>query len=291
MQKMSGLDLSLAVAELAPLQGKRISKIRRTASGIFLFKIGGEELLFQPGVRLHLTRQSLQATDSPDGFVAFLRKNFEGKTAQEMRQYGTDRILEIATRSKERLVFELFRKGNIIAVGEDGIIVSCLQKDEAGGRRVARGERYVYPKATAFEIKKPGKIAFCVQENGKGEPVSFSLDAAAGGKEFAGFSEMADYYYANQVQESDAQRAASERLRGLNARLASQEETLARLQQEKWAAKKAGDSIYANFEGIDALLSLVRHLKKGGATEEEINRQLASKKARVHGSELELEIE
>ena len=57
MQKMSGADLGFAVAEMQPLCGKRIARIRKTPEGIFLFKIGGEELLFQPGVRLHLTRQ------------------------------------------------------------------------------------------------------------------------------------------------------------------------------------------------------------------------------------------
>ena len=73
MQKMSGADLGFVLLELASLQGKRIARIRKTAEGIFLFKIGSDELLFQPGVRLHLTRQALSATDAPDGFVGFLR--------------------------------------------------------------------------------------------------------------------------------------------------------------------------------------------------------------------------
>ena len=289
MQKMSGLDLSFAAAELAPLQGKHIAKIRRTEAGIFLFKIGSEELLFEPGVRLHLTRQSLQATGSPDGFTGYLRKNFEGKTAQGIAQHGTDRILEISTRSKERLVFELFRKGNLIAVGEDGIIASCLQREEAGGRKIARGERYGYPRATAFEMRVPPQVAFCVQENAKGEPVSFSSDASKGGRVFGTFSEMADFYYANQRQESDAERAAGEKLKKLSERLSSQQESLAQVQKEREAAKGAGDAIYADFEKVESLLSLVRSLKKSGAGEEEINRQLAAKKARVRGSEVELE--
>ena len=292
MQKMSGLDLSLALAEIAPLQGKRIAKIRRTEAGIFLFRIGDGELLFEPGVRLHLTRQSLQATGTPDGFVGYLRKNFEGKTAQGIAQYGTDRILEIATRSNEKLVFELFRKGNLIAVGQDGIIASCLQREEAGGRKIARGERYEYPKATAFELKKPEKVAFCVQENAGGEPVSFSPDAAKGGsRQFGTFSEMADFYYANQKQESDAQRAAGEKLKKLSERLSLQQESLAHVQKEREGAKGAGDAVYANFEKVESLLSLVRSLKKSGIGEEEINRQLAAKKARVRGSEVELETE
>ncbi|MEM2137498.1 MAG: NFACT family protein [Candidatus Anstonellaceae archaeon] len=262
MQKMTGLDLSFAVAELAQLQGKRIAKIRRTANGIFLFKIGSEELLFETGVRLHLTRQVLAATERPDGFVGFLRKNFEGKTAARIFQVPNERIVEIETKSKERLVFELFRKGNLIAVGEDGVIAACLEQEETGGRKIARGERYSYPKAGNFEIKKPADVAFAVQENEKGEPVSFSCDAKKDGRGFASFSEMADYYYANRKEESDAERAAKEKLKKLHERLESQKKALEELVQKRQEAKEAGDAIYSNFEKVENVLAEARKAKK-----------------------------
>jgi len=290
MQKMSGADLEYVLAELAPLQGKRIARIRKTADGIFLFKIGTDELLFQPGVRLHLTRQALSATDAPDGFVGFLRKNLEGKTAQAMARVPGERIVEILTRSKERLVFELFRKGNLILVGEDGLIYACLLKDEAGGRRVARGERYEYPKATQFVQKTPEKIGFCVQENAEGEPVSFSIDSAKGGKQFASLCEALDYYYANQRDESGAQKAASEKMEKLQQRLSSQEETLAGIEKERAEVKKAALEISNNFDRLEGLLSLVRKMKKEGASEEDINRGIAAYKARMKGAELEIEV-
>jgi len=290
MQKMSGADLAHVMLELALLQGKRIARIRKTPDGIFLFKIGTEELLFQPGVRLHITRQALQAADAPDGFVGFLRKNLEGKTAQEIRRVEGERIVEITTRSKERLVFELFRKGNLILVGEDGLIYACLQKDDAGGRKVARGERYEYPKATPFVQKEPEKIAFCVQENGRGEPVSFSIDAAKGGRQFALLSEALDHYYANQREESGAQRAAAERMESLGARLASQEEALVEIERQREAVKQTAGEITRNFEMLEGLLSLVRKMKKDGAGEEEISRAAAAYKARVKGASLEVDI-
>ena len=288
MQKMSGADLHFAVAELKALEGKRIAKIRKTDAGIYLFKIGSNELLFQPGIRLHLTRQVFQAQEKLDGFVAFLRKNFEGKTAASVAQYGSDRILEITTRSKERIVFELFRKGNIIVVGEDGIIASCLIKDEAGDRRVARGEKYAYPKATSFVLKLPEKAAFAVKQNEKGEPVSYSLQGE-GSQSFPSFSEMADFFYANQKEESEGEAAANERMKSLRARLDSQEKTLVSLEEERKEAKAAGDAIYANFSEIDALLSLVRQMKKEGKGEQEINAMLETKKAKLRGSELEID--
>ncbi len=290
MQKMSGLDLQFAASELAHLAGKRVAKIRRTEEGVFLFKIGSGEMLFEPGVRLHLTRQALKATEAPDGFVGYLRKNFEGKTAAEIMQVPSERIVEITTKSKEKLVFELFRKGNVIAIGEDGIIAACLEKDETGGRRIARGERYAYPKATSFEIKKPEKIAFAVQLNEKGEPVSYSVDGSGQGRAFQTFSEAADFYYANAPKESEEEKAASANLKKLQGRLESQQKTLAGLSEKRAQAKIAGDAIYADFEKVESLLSLVRQMKKAGKNEEEINRELERHKAKIKGAEIEIEM-
>lgn len=290
MQKMSGADLYFAVAEMKELAGKRIARIRRTGSGIFLVKIGSGEILFQPGVRLHMTRQALAGQDAPDGFVAFLRKHFEGKTAAAIEQHDTDRILEIITKSNERLVFELFRKGNLIAVGEDGVIAAAFQKEEAGGRRIARGERYEYPKATGFEMKLPEKIGFSVRESPDGAPVSYSTDASAGGRAFQAFSDALDHYYANQKEESEAERGAGERLKKLQDRLASQEKTLERMGKEREEAKACGDAVYANYEKVEQILALVRQMKKDRKSEQEINAWLSSKKARLGGAEVEAEL-
>jgi predicted ribosome quality control (RQC) complex YloA/Tae2 family protein len=290
MQKMSGADLAYAVSELAQLQGKRIARIRRTPSGIFLFKIGGEEVLFQPGVRLHLTRQALQATDAPDGFVGFLRKALEGKTAQTIAQVPGDRIVEITTRSKERLIFELFRKGNLIFVGEDGLIYACLQKDEAGGRRVSRGERYEYPQKTPYAAKQPESVAFVVKENEKGEPVGFCADASQEGKRFASFFEALDHYYANQREDGDLQRQNAEKMQKLKKRLESQKQALFGMMDEQDGARKAGDAIIKNFDALERLLYMVRKMKKQGASEDEINRGIARYKASVNGTSLEIEI-
>ena len=289
MQKMSGLDLSFAVAEAQPLQGKRISKIRRTESGIFLFKIGSEELLFAPGIRLHVTRQALLATDAPDGFVGFLRKNLEGKTAQSIAKRDGERIVEITTRSKERLVFELFRKGNLILVGEDGNIYACLQEDDSGGRKIARGEKYEYPKATMFSDKKIETVAFAVKENELGEPVSFSCNASDGGKAFPTLSEALDYYYSNVKEESEAQKAAETRIAGLEKRLSTQQEALLRDEEERQKQKGMGDAIYRKYEEAEKLVEIVKRMKKAGASDDEINREIAQLGAKFSGTKIEMD--
>lgn len=289
MQKMTGLDLEFAVADMQALCGKRIAKIRKTEEGVYLFKIGTEEILFEPGIRLHITRQVLKATDAPDGFVAFLRKNLEGKTAQTIAKREGERIVEITSRSKERLIFELFRKGNLILVGEDGNVYACLLREDAGGRRIERGVKYEYPKATPFAAKAPSAVAFSCQENERGEPISYSCDAAKGGKQFATFSEAADHYYSNAKEESGAEKAAAEKVKALQARLESQKEALAKIEAEQKEAKLEGDAVYANYEKIEKLLAIVREMRKQGKSDEWINREIAKFGAKVSGPEIEMD--
>jgi len=82
MQKMSGLDLRFAVAELAHLQGKRIAKIRRTDDGVFLFKIGSEEIAFEPGVRLHLYEKHTPRAGRKMGHLSAVGATADGPTGQ-----------------------------------------------------------------------------------------------------------------------------------------------------------------------------------------------------------------
>ncbi|MCX8174873.1 MAG: NFACT family protein [Candidatus Micrarchaeota archaeon] len=290
MQKMSSSDLHFAISEMKGLEGKRIARIRRTEDGIFLIKAGGEEILFQPGVRLHLSRQSFQAQQSPDGFVAFLRKRFEGKTVASIAQHDADRIAEIETKSGERLVFELFRKGNLIALSPDGTIEAALGKDEAGGRKIARGEKYCYPKATAFQIRIPAKPNFGVKCDAEGRPVSYSAEAEASDLAFGSFSEMADFYYSRQDRQSQAQALSAELLGKLERRLESQQRALEEISRKRSEAKQAADAIYLNFAKVEEILSLVRRMKKEGKSQQQINEELSRFGARLSGGEVEVEL-
>jgi len=289
MQKMSGSDIALVIEELKGLEGKRIAKIRKTPEGLYLFKIGDSELLFEPGIRLHLTRQALQATKSPDGFVAFLRKRLCSKPVKRISQHDTDRIVQIEA-GQYRLIFEVFRRGNIILADEKGAILCCLLDDAAGGRQISKGKKYCFPKPTGFKIKKPAKKRFSVQENEKGEPMSFSSDASTKGKEFGSFCEAADFYYSGQTHETDQQKQEKRTLKKLKIRLESQKNALSRIAEEKQKAAKAGKAVYSNYGKIEGILSLVRQMKKAKKSDEDINKELAKHKARVKGTVLEIEL-
>jgi predicted ribosome quality control (RQC) complex YloA/Tae2 family protein len=140
----------------------------------------------------------------------------------------------------------------------------------------------------------------------RGEPSVYSSEAETGWMSFASFSEMADFYYANQKEESEGEASAKERMKKLQERLSSQEKTLERMGKEREAEKAAGDAIYAHFEKVEALLGEVRRMKKEGKGEDEINAALSasaeqmrgqmaqpsgsSKKAKLKGAEIELEL-
>lgn len=295
MQKMSYAELFFAVSEASQLlEGKRISRIRRTPEGVFLFKIGAEELLFQPPIRFHITRQHFKASDQPDGFVSFLRKALEGKTAKSISLVENERIVQLSTKSNEKLVFELFRKGNLILLSESNTVLSCLRQDDAGGRKIAKNEQYSLPKPSSFKPKIPAEVAFIVhEEEGSGQPSYFSCDASSAkekSKKFASMSEALDYYYSRQLQKSKEQEMAEQAISGLKARLDLQKKSLSALEEEQQKARSLADCIMANASFLDEVLEGVRAMKKQGQDDKSINAFLSKWKAKIDGYKIEIDL-
>jgi predicted ribosome quality control (RQC) complex YloA/Tae2 family protein len=289
MQKMSSLDLYFVVQELARLQGARIKKIRKTEEGFYLFKIGDEEILVEPAVRIHLTRIKYTATEKPDGFVSFLRKNLEGKIVESITQHENDRIVEIQTKNKDKIIFELFRKGNIIYVNSDGIIEACKVIEKVANRTIANGEEYVYPPKTNFQMTFPSKIGFCAKEQ---EWFSINADdVEKGGKVFPTFSEALDYYYSSLKRENEKEKEIKKKIEKIENRLKIQREALENLEKQKDELKKKAELIYKNYALVEEVLGKVKEMKKNGLNEKEINKEIEKYKAKLTGSELEIELE
>ncbi|MCX8196845.1 MAG: NFACT family protein [Candidatus Micrarchaeota archaeon] len=289
MQKMSALDLHFVAKELAELKGKRIAKIRRTQERIFLFKIGGKELLFEPPVRLHLTMQSFVAQPAPDGFVAFLRKRLEGKPVEDLFQHENDRIAVLQTKDS-RLIFELFRKGNLILTDSNWEILACLNKEESKKRMVAKGQKYEFPEnSSEFKLEIPAKPFFGVKTE-NGVPVAYSVEPKEGFIGFGSICEALDFYYSRQPRQTKEDRELAKRIEKLRERLEHQQRALAELEARKELAKESANSIYQHFDQVSTILEEVRQLKKQGLTAEQINEKIAQKKAKLV-SDFEVEIE
>ena len=66
---------------------------------------------------------------------------------EDIRQYNFDRIVElhVAKEQKFTLVIELFAKGNIILLDEEGKIILPLKRKLWSDRKISSKEEYLYP--------------------------------------------------------------------------------------------------------------------------------------------------
>ncbi|MBQ9932055.1 MAG: NFACT family protein [Firmicutes bacterium] len=116
--------------------------------------------------RMHLTEESWENPAAPPAFCMLLRKYFQGSRIEDVRQAGSDRVVEIPVSTADemgysvsrRLVMEIMGKhSNLIAVEEEsGKIIDSIKRitpEMSRLRQILPGLVYEYPPAQ-------GKISF-----------------------------------------------------------------------------------------------------------------------------------
>ena len=161
-----GLVTRACAAELARLltHGK-IEKIYQPEKDELVFHIhtknGNRKLLGScnpSAARVCLSQEDFSNPGSPQAFCMLLRKHFSGGRITEIRQYGTERIIEMDVETmnelgfsvNKRLIFEIMGKhSNIIAMDRDsGRIIDCIKRvsiDVNRARQLLPGQVYEYP--------------------------------------------------------------------------------------------------------------------------------------------------
>ncbi|EXJ92959.1 tRNA threonylcarbamoyladenosine biosynthesis protein [Capronia epimyces CBS 606.96] len=161
-QRFSSLDVKVIAAELATcLPTLRVSNIYDLSSRIFLVKFAKpgrrEQLLVDSGFRCHLTSFSRTAASAPSAFVSRLRKYLKSRRVTNVRQVGTDRVIEITfSDGQYRLFLEFFAAGNIIVTDADLNVLALL-------RQVSEGDEQV-------DVKLGGKYILEAKQNFHGIP-------------------------------------------------------------------------------------------------------------------------
>ena len=153
MKNMSNVDVFAICHELKELlKGARVDKaFQPTKDTVILrFHVSGTgrvDVAFQAGRRIHTTQYPLPNPKIPPNFPMLLRKYIKGGTVEDIRQYNFDRIVEfhIAKEQKFTLVAELFAKGNIILLNEEGNIILPLKRKLWSDRKISSKEEYKYP--------------------------------------------------------------------------------------------------------------------------------------------------
>lgn len=132
-QRFSSLDVKVLVSELrASLLTLRISQIYDLSSRIFLLKFHKPNqkhiLVVDSGFRCHLTQFARTTAAAPSAFVARLRKYLKTRRVTDIRQVGTDRVIEfVLSDGAYRLFLEFYAGGNVILTDAELNILACLR--------------------------------------------------------------------------------------------------------------------------------------------------------------------
>ena len=136
-----------------PIKSELVISVRGKDGNYKLFASSGSS-----DARLHLITETPMNPPSPPNFCMLLRKHLSGGRISEIKQVGSDRIIEIyfdtvselGVSMSKKLVFEIMGKhSNIILVdNESGTILDGIKRisiDTSRTRQILPGLKYEYP--------------------------------------------------------------------------------------------------------------------------------------------------
>jgi len=236
------------------IQGGSIQKVRQRTKDSLVLTIRNEgrplRLLISAGrkfCRIHsVSERSPSRVTSP--FLQSLRKRLEGGIVKSVRQEAGERVVvfQVRTRGEEegerlyRLAAELTgTHSNVVLVGEDGRVVSCMRRFRGKRRTVRPGERYEPP---------PG-----------GGEAAARLDEGLG--ELAGrlgsYNRAVEGYYAELEAQEELEAGRRELGKKIGTQKARFERLIVNLRRKAEGAKKA-EEIRLKGELLKGQLSLAR---------------------------------
>lgn len=150
---MSNVDVAAMVAELRErLVGGHVGKAYQLNAETISLSIQSPrearlDLLMEAGRRIHLTKKERKASKTPPQFPTMLRSRLSGGRISDIQQFDLDRVVEITVDrggASNYLIIELFPKGSMILLDESRHILTMLKKMVFRGRKMAKGEEYLY---------------------------------------------------------------------------------------------------------------------------------------------------
>lgn len=159
MKVMSNVDIFAVCKELNELlAGARVDKSfqpdKNTVAMCFHVKGTGRiDLVLEAGVRIHKSEYPLENPKIPPSFPMLLRKRLKGANVMHIKQHNFDRVVEIKFKKETTytLIIELFSKGNIILLDEEGSIIMPLKRKRWGARDISSKKEYIYPSKSGID--------------------------------------------------------------------------------------------------------------------------------------------
>ncbi|MBN1275043.1 NFACT family protein [Candidatus Woesearchaeota archaeon] len=150
---LSSLDVHYLIRELRPLiQDAYVDKVYQDKEDFLIRmrspKTGKQQLYIKVPDALFLTEHRFPWPRQPGGFCMQLRKHLTNAQLKGAEQHGFDRIVELVFLKGDkawRLVIELFSKGNVVLVNEEGVIRGVMDLQRWKDRTLRVNAPYEYP--------------------------------------------------------------------------------------------------------------------------------------------------
>ena len=234
-RELSSFDIYLIVHELQDLIGSYINKIYQLSKNEILIRIKTKNqkntLYIKNEHLICTTTKKFPTPTTPSTFAMTLRKYLINGTIQAIAQHEFDRIITFTIKNKGdifTLVIELFKKGNILLVNSDNIIILPLLTQRWAHRTLKPHQTYTPPpsqqnpftlthdaftralqtstkdvvRTLAATINLGGTYAeeLCLRANITKQTPTDTLDEAARDTIYATFVSFLDLFRTNQFQ-------------------------------------------------------------------------------------------
>ena len=134
--KFSALDCQATARDLrASVLGMRCVNVYDLDAKTYMFKLAlpdkdKVQLIMESGVRFHTTRFDREKNDLPSNFAMKLRKHIRTRRLENVRQLGTDRVIDFKFGTGEaayHLLLELYASGNLVLTDFKYEIIALLR--------------------------------------------------------------------------------------------------------------------------------------------------------------------
>ncbi|CAJ0585731.1 unnamed protein product, partial [Mesorhabditis spiculigera] len=146
------IDVIAAVRELQSIVGMRVHNIYDINSKTYLIRFKEKDrkaaVLFESGIRIHLTDREWPKNQMPSSFSMKLRKHVKNSRLEAVRQLGVDRVVDLEFTDKEgslHVIIELYDQGNILLTDAQYTILNILRPRTDKDKDVKLSVKEKYP--------------------------------------------------------------------------------------------------------------------------------------------------
>lgn len=114
-------------------------------------------LLIESGMRMHTIDVMPEKSDVPSNFTLKLRKHVRSRRLEDMKQLGSDRVVQLTFGSGEsevKLLLEFYASGNIILVNSSYQVLTLLRSHRDDAKGTATMAQHTYPIQT-IKLRTP----------------------------------------------------------------------------------------------------------------------------------------